>query len=87
MGRFLDGVASICDVCHDAQYEGEAAIEPEELAKTEKSPVPAYAFSLTRTAEFTGESPMIFDGAPVLAECVRQLRSGVASSHIARPFT
>ena len=84
MGRLFDAVSSLVGVRHAVDYEAEAAIELEALARSSPDHLP-YAFGLAAT----GEGPagvLVADSGPVIRSVVHDVRRGVPAATIAARF-
>jgi len=81
MGRLFDAVSSMLDVCQNADYEGQAAIELEALAERAGPTNPEVGFTLTEE-----DGTLIADPAPLILHIVESLRSGVSAATLARAF-
>jgi hydrogenase maturation protein HypF len=81
MGRLFDAVSSLAGVRHVADYEAQAAIEFEGLARGVDCGATAYAFGI----DWEG-LPMLIDPTPVLDAVIRDRRSGVPAGMIAARF-
>jgi len=81
MGRLFDAMSSLAGVCHRIEYEAEAAMRFEELARDAVEDCGSgYEFALC------GEAPVQADAAPVVAAGAADIRAGVDAAVVAARF-
>lgn len=81
MGRLFDAVASLCDLCHESRFEGQAAMRLERAAVAHGGPPLELSLPLA-----TRDGHRMLDWRPMIARIVDALYTGVAPGAIALGF-
>ena len=84
MGRLFDAIASIAGICHDAEYEGQAAIELEAVSRgaDDGDPWPDVGFLIDDSID----EDLELDSGPVVTRCVADVLAGVPAAQVGRAF-
>lgn len=77
MGRLFDAMSSLLGVCQQVSYEGQAAVELEQVARTARRDGPAVNFEIRAG---------VMDPAPLLVGLVDGMRAGVGVAELAWAF-
>ena len=88
-GRLFDAVASLCGVCHQADFEGQAAMELEFSIDEQAEgtyPIPLIERRATTPHPGVALPPLVLDWQPAIEAILEDIRSGVAVGSIALRF-
>ncbi len=83
LGRLFDAVASLAGIRHVVDYEAQAAIELEGLARSAFTGTDGYTFGLAPEA---GSAAIVVDVSPVIRAIVTDVRTGTAAAVIGARF-
>jgi hydrogenase maturation protein HypF len=83
MGRLFDGIASLTGLCHQASYEGQAAMALEFLAKDNPEARP-YSYKIVPTVEH--KNTWGIDWSPIINGVIQDVRSGNDTALISTRF-
>lgn len=83
IGRLFDAVASLAGIRHVVDYEAQAAIELEGLARTAFTGTDGYTFGLEYES---GAATIVAEAAPVIRAIVADVRAGIAAAVIGARF-
>lgn len=86
MGRLFDAVASILDICHINEFEGQAAMALETFASYAPSDLPPYPFSIAYQTDSSGNTLWVFDWRPLIRKLTDSFLTGEAPEYAARRF-
>ncbi|MCR4319124.1 MAG: carbamoyltransferase HypF [Candidatus Brocadiaceae bacterium] len=84
MGRLFDGVASLLDLQHSVNYEGQAAIKLESIA--DECETGHYLFGINTNAGAHSNMPIIIQWQPVIKHIIEDMQHGIASPIISARF-
>ncbi len=82
MGRLFDAVAAVLGVCHDAGYEGQAAVELEAVSRT----AGADRGGAADAPALVVDDDLVMDPGSLVARCVADLTAGVAVPQVGHAF-
>lgn len=84
MGRLFDGVASLLDLQHSVNYEGQAAVKLESIADERETG--HYPFDINTNAGAHSNMPIIIQWQPVIKHIIEDMQHRIASSIISARF-
>ena len=84
MGRLFDGVASLLDLQHFVNYEGQAAIKLESIADERETG--HYPFGINTNAGAHCNRLIVIQWQPVIKHIIEDMQHGIASSIISARF-